>query len=89
MNTSSVHRNPNCYFLYEANVRGLEVRNQNEHIKVKSGTSPLLQIHIHHQMCDLALFKINMEHRLWSRDPTPTPHVPPARTLTRGLQHVN
>ena len=39
---------------HEANIRGLQVRNKNKLIKVKSETSPLLQIHIHHQMCNLA-----------------------------------
>ena len=58
-------------------------------IKVKSETSPLLQIHIHHQMCNSPLFKINIQHQMWNRDPTPNRYTPPARTWTRGLQHVN
>ena len=57
MNQSSVQRNPYCYSWHEANTRGLQVRNENKPIKVKSETSPLLQIHIHHQMCNLALIQ--------------------------------
>ena len=57
MNQSSVQRNPYCYSWHEANIRGLQVRNYNKLIKVKSETSPLLQIHIHHQMCNLALIQ--------------------------------
>ena len=53
MNQSSVQRNPYCYSWHEANIRGLQVRNQNK--LIKSQTSPLLQIHMHHQMCNLAL----------------------------------
>ena len=54
MNQSSLQRNPYCYSCHEANIRGLQVRNQNKLIKVKSETSPLLQVHIHHQMCNLS-----------------------------------
>ena len=43
--------------LAEANIHGLQVRNKNKLIKVKSQTSPLLQIHMHHQMCNLALIQ--------------------------------
>ena len=57
MNQSSVQRNPYSYSWREANIRGLQVRNENKLIKVKSETSPLLQIHIHHQMCNLALIQ--------------------------------
>ena len=57
MNQSSVQRNPYCYSWHEANIRGLQVRNKNKLIKVKSETSPLLQIDIHHQMCNLALIQ--------------------------------
>ena len=35
------------------------------------------------------LFKINIHHQMWNRTPTPNRYAPPARTLTRGLQHVN
>ena len=49
--------NPYCYSWHEANIRGLQVRNKNKLIKVKSEPSPLLQIHIHHQMCNLALIQ--------------------------------
>ena len=35
------------------------------------------------------LFKINMHHQMWNRAPTPNRYTPPARTWTRGLQHVN
>ena len=35
------------------------------------------------------LFKINMYHQMWNRAPTPNRYAPPARTWTRGLQHVN
>ena len=37
----------------------------------------------------LPLFKINMHHQMWNRDPTPNRYAPPPRTSTRGLQHVN
>ena len=57
MNPSSVQRNPYCYSWHEANISGLQVRNLNKLIKVKSQTSPLLQIHMHHQMCHLALIQ--------------------------------
>ena len=35
------------------------------------------------------LFKINMHHQMWNRLPTPNQYSPPARTWTRGNQHVN
>ena len=35
------------------------------------------------------LFKINMHHQMWNHAPTPNRYAPPARTWTRGLQHVN
>ena len=35
------------------------------------------------------LSKINMHHQMWNRVPTPNRYTPPARTWTRGLQHVN
>ena len=35
------------------------------------------------------LFKINMHHQMWNRPPTPNWSALPARTWTRGLQHVN
>ena len=35
------------------------------------------------------LFKINMHHQMWNRAPTPNRYAQPARTWTRGLQHVN
>ena len=35
------------------------------------------------------LFKINMQHQMWNRAPTPNRYAPPARTWTRGLQYVN
>ena len=35
------------------------------------------------------LFKINMHHQMSNRAPTPNQYTPPARTWTRGLQHVN
>ena len=50
-----MQKNPYCYSWHEANIRVLQVRNKNKLIKVKSETSPLLQIHIHHQMYNLAL----------------------------------
>ena len=34
------------------------------------------------------LYKINMHHQMWNRAPTPNRYVLPARTWTRGLQHV-
>ena len=57
MNQSSVQRNQYYYSWHEANIRGLQVRNYNKLIKVKRETSPLLQIHIHHQMCKLDLIQ--------------------------------
>ena len=35
------------------------------------------------------LYKINMHHQMWNRDPTLNRYAPPARTLAKGLQHVN
>ena len=35
------------------------------------------------------LIEINMHHQMWNRAPTPNRYAPPARTWTRGLQHVN
>ena len=35
------------------------------------------------------LFKINVHHQMWNRAPTANRYAPPARTWTRGLQHVN
>ena len=35
------------------------------------------------------LFKINMHHQMWNRATTPNRYALPARTWTRGLQHVN
>ena len=72
MNQSSMQRNPYCYSWHEANIRGLEVRNSNKLIKLKSETSPLLQIHINHQMCNLALIQnqyaqLNVESRPYSK----------------------
>ena len=51
---------------------GLQVRNENKLIKVKSETSPLLRINIHHQMCNLALIQNeyappNVESRPYSK----------------------
>ena len=57
MNQSSVQRNPYCYSWHEANICGLQVKNKNKPIKVKSETSQLLQIHMHHEMCNLALIQ--------------------------------
>ena len=37
----------------------------------------------------LPLFKTNMHHQMWNRGLTPNRYTPPARTWTRGLQHVN
>ena len=72
MNQSSMQRNPCCYSWHEANIRGLQVRNENKLIRVKSETSQLLQIHIHHQMCNLALIQNqnpppNVESRPYSK----------------------
>ena len=72
MNQSSMQRNPYCYSWHEANIRGLQVRNKNKLIKVKSETSPLLQIDIHNQMCNLALIQNqhapqNVESRPYSK----------------------
>ena len=35
------------------------------------------------------LFKINVHDQMWNRDATPNRYAPPARTWTRGVQHVN
>ena len=35
------------------------------------------------------LTKFNKHHQMWNPAPTPSPNAPPARTWTRGLQHVN
>ena len=35
------------------------------------------------------LFKINMNHQMWNRAPTPIRYAETARTWTGGLQHVN
>ena len=35
------------------------------------------------------LFKINMHHQMWNRASTPNQYAPPAKTWTRGLQHLN
>ena len=35
------------------------------------------------------LFKIKMKNQMWNRASTPNRYAPPARTWTRGLQHVN
>ena len=72
MNQSSVQRNPYCCSWHEANIRGLEVRNKNKLIKVKSETSPLLEFHLHHQMFNLALIQNqyappNVESRPYSK----------------------
>ena len=72
MNQSRVQRNPYCYSWHQANISGLEVRNENKLTKVKIQTSPLLQIHIHHQMCNLALIQNlyappNVESRPYSK----------------------
>ena len=56
----------------------LEIKNKP--IKVKSETLPLLQIHMHHQMCDIALIQNQYAPQMWGRAPTPTPYAPPART---------
>ena len=89
MNQSSVQRNPYCYSWHEAYIHGLQVRNKNKLIKVKSQTSPLLQINMPTKCVISPLFKNNMHHQMWNRAPTPTPHALPARTRTRDLQHVN
>ena len=72
MNQSSVQRNPYCYYWHEANIRGLQVRNKNKLIKVKSEPSQILQILIHNQMCNLALIQNqneppNVDSRLYSK----------------------
>ena len=67
-----MQRNPYCYSWHEANIRGLQVRNENQLMKVESETSILLQIDIHHQMCNLALIQNqqappNVEWRPYSK----------------------
>ena len=54
------------FFLVSLDVKGKYTNQSHEPINVKSETSPLLQIHMHHQM--------------WIRAPTPTPYAPPAWT---------
>ena len=71
MNQSSVQRNPYCYSWHQDNIRGLQDRNYNKPIKVKSETSPLREFHMHHQMCNLALIQnqyapLNVESRPYS-----------------------
>ena len=56
--------------------------------KSKSETSPLLQIHIHNQMYNLALIQNQYAPRNVEHAPTPNRYAPPARTWTRFLQHV-
>ena len=34
-------------------------------------------------------FKIYMHHQMWNQAPTPNRYAQPARSWTRGLQHVN
>ena len=72
MNQSSVQRNPYCYSWHVAKIRGLQARNYNKLIKVKSETSPLLQIHINQQMCNHARIEnqyalSNVESRPYSK----------------------
>ena len=72
MNQWSVEKNPYCYSWHEADIRGLQVRNENNLIKVKSETSPLLQIDIHLQMWNLPLIQNqyappNVESRRYSK----------------------
>ena len=57
MNQSSVQRNPYCYSWHEPNMCGLQFRNWNKVIEVKSEPSPLFQIPIHHQMCNHSLIQ--------------------------------
>ena len=57
MNQSSVQRNPYCYSWHEDKIPGLQIRNWNKLIKVKSETSPIIQIHIYHQMCNHSLIQ--------------------------------
>ena len=80
MNQSSLQRNPYCYSWHEANIRGLQVRNQNKLIKVKSETSPLLQTISTTKCVTFPLFKMNMHHQMWNRANTPNRYAPPART---------
>ena len=68
-----MQRNPYCYSWHEANICGLQVRNENKLIKVKSENSPLLQIHIHHQMCNLSLIQNQYAPANVNRANTPTP----------------
>ena len=72
MNQWNPQRNPYCYSWHEANIRGLQVRNWNKLIKVKSEPSPLFQIHIQTQICNLALIQNqyqppNVESRSYSK----------------------
>ena len=58
-------------------------------IKVKSEPSPLFHILIHYQMCNLALIQNQYPPRNVESRPTPNRYASPARTWSRGLQHVN
>ena len=79
MNQSSVQKNRYCYSWHEANIRGLQVRNQNRPIKVKSETLPLLKIHMDHQMCNPSLIKSICTTKMWNNGTTKTQYAPPAR----------
>ena len=84
MNQSSVQRNPYCYSWHEANICGLQVRNYNKLIKVKSETSPLLQTHIHHQMCNLALIQNQYAPRNVESRPYPKSICTTCQDLNQG-----
>ena len=80
MNQSSVQRNPYCYSWHEANIHGLQVRNKNKPIKVKSETSPLLQIHMDHQKCNLGPIQSQYAPPNVESSPNTTPYSQPTRT---------
>ena len=84
MNQSSVERNPYCYSWHEVNIRGVQVRNQNKLTKVKSETSPLLEIYIHYQMCNLALIQNQYAPRNVESRPYPKPICTTWKDLNQG-----
>ena len=51
--------------------------------------SPLFKINMHHQMWNRAHTPNKMHHQMWNSSPSTNRYAPPARTWTRGLQHVN
>ena len=73
-----MQRNPYCYSWYEANIPGLQVRNENKPIKVRLH---LYSKSISTTKCVISpLFKSQYAPQMWNRAPTPNRYAPPART---------